>query len=260
MNKLPLVEKIFRPKTLLPPTVLLTTNHLLVVNKSPGWLTVPTDDGWDPKCLVGHLQKLKLGGGSNKEWLNPLHRIDQPCSGLVVLGKTKRACQRIQPLWRAGKVKKTYLVVLSEQHNPFPNWTKIGAHMIVVKKGAKKHLKQTVQFTDQIYPNTKYCELTYRSLSPTVIQVTTNQGARHMVRGLLGYYGYRIAGDLRYGANQALEDQSVALHAQSITFPPELALGNLETKYFEAPIPKTWKKYFGVTQDQVTNWIQDNEK
>jgi len=257
MNKLPLVPRLFRPKDLVAPTVIFATNHLLIVNKSPGWLTVPTDKGWDQKSLIHRLQNLELGGGSKKDWLTPLHRIDQPCSGLVVLGKTTKACQRIQPLWRDGKVKKTYLVVLSQPHAQSHGWSNLEGHMIITSKKSLGSHKQAVQFTNEPYPNTKYCQMRYRSLSPTLLQVSTNQGARHMVRALLHFHGYRLAGDLRYGANRALEDHSVALHAFSIVFPNELSLGDLEQKYFEAPIPATWEQYFGITQDHVNGWRKE---
>jgi 23S rRNA pseudouridine1911/1915/1917 synthase len=255
--RLPIIKKVFRPKTLLEPTVLFSSNHLLVVNKPPGWTAIPIDNGWDEKSLTHHLQRQKLGGGSKSIFLNPLHRIDQPCSGLVVLGKSKKAGMRIQPLWEKGKVQKSYLVVLSDDHDPTEGWKVLGGHMIKPKKSAPQHDKRTVQFTNEAYPNTKFCELKYRSLSPTLLEVSTNQGARHMVRALLSFYGHTVAGDLRYGANRPLEDYSVALHASSITFPRELSLGNLEKKTFQAPIPETWKDYFGISQEQVDYWLMD---
>jgi 23S rRNA pseudouridine1911/1915/1917 synthase len=256
--KLPIIKKIFRPKTLVEPTVLFSTNHLLIVNKPPGWTAVPTDSGWDEKSLIHHLRSQLLGGGSKSNYLNPLHRIDQPCSGLVVLGKTKKAGERIQPLWADGKVQKTYLVVLSDDHDQTNGWKFISGHMLQPKKSAPQHEKRTVQFTNEPYPNTKYCELKYRSLSPTLLEISTKQGARHMVRALLSFYGHTVAGDLRYGANRALEDQSVALHASSIEFPRELSLGTLQQRSFEAPIPETWRNYFGISQAQVDHWLMDS--
>ena len=41
-------------------------------------------------------------------------------------------------------------------------------------------------------------------------------------------------------------DQSVALHAFRLSLSPSLKLGSLDTFDFEAPIPATWKTYFGM--------------
>jgi 23S rRNA-/tRNA-specific pseudouridylate synthase len=111
-----------------PPTILYQNNHLLVVHKPPGWHAIPnsspigtttttpstgmTEEEVEKedrcsgvvhdtsKCLLTYLsQQRKLGGGSNKEYLKPLHRIDQPCTGLLLYGKTTKAASRIQTLF-----------------------------------------------------------------------------------------------------------------------------------------------------------------
>jgi 23S rRNA-/tRNA-specific pseudouridylate synthase len=112
-----------------PPAVLFSNNHLLVVNKPPGWCAAPNADasiallddddgasriGTPPttgKCLLSHLQHLQLGGGSQRTFLVPVHRLDQPCSGVQLYAKTSRAASRIQRQWR-DLVKKSYLAVL----------------------------------------------------------------------------------------------------------------------------------------------------
>ena len=95
-----------------PPDVIYSDNHILVVNKPPGWLSVPNPRP-SQKCLLSHLKRSKLGGGSKKDFLMPLHRIDQPCSGVLMFGKTSKAASRITTLWKKKKVKKEYLVVVS---------------------------------------------------------------------------------------------------------------------------------------------------
>jgi len=98
------------------PTILFESNHLLVVNKPVGWHSVPNQGqpSNDPKCLLQYLVQQQLGGGSQRSFLKPLHRIDQPCSGVLLLGKTSRAASRIQTAWK--HVQKTYLVVVPVPH------------------------------------------------------------------------------------------------------------------------------------------------
>ena len=116
-----------RASNLERPTVLYQSNHLLAVNKPAGWHSIPndpsgsTDEGGDDKCLLTYLMKERCGGGSNNSFLLPMHRLDQPCSGVVLLAKTKRAASRIQTRWAARSlsqkeplktVQKSYICVI----------------------------------------------------------------------------------------------------------------------------------------------------
>ena len=105
-----------------------------------------------------------------------------------------------------------------------------------------------------------------------LLSVTTDTGAKHQVRALLGLAGGTpIAGDLRYGNNhnsqyhnknsgyqqgkvdRPLPDGSVALHARSV-FLPTVSLGGmdfLEDEPFVASIPKQWRHFFGICEDDV---------
>jgi hypothetical protein len=94
-----------------------TSNHLIAVNKPPGWQSVPniSTSAFIPhkqpkKCLLTYLKHDEQGGGLDSSFLLPLHRLDQPCSGLILYGKTSKAASRIQSKWKF--VDKTYLVVV----------------------------------------------------------------------------------------------------------------------------------------------------
>lgn len=66
--------------------------------------------GYNSKCLLTYLTRHELGGGSTRTYLKPLHRLDQPCSGILLLGKTTKAASRVQSAWK--DVDKTYYVVV----------------------------------------------------------------------------------------------------------------------------------------------------
>ena len=58
---------------------------------------------------------MRLGGGSNSDYLSPTHRIDQPCTGLVLFAKNKKAASRVAAAWKGGRVSKTYLCVVEAE-------------------------------------------------------------------------------------------------------------------------------------------------
>jgi len=109
---------------LLPPTILHSNNHIVVVNKPPGWHSVPNNydnsvatndknnNNQIQKCLLTHLQDTRQGGGTLQKFLKPVHRIDQPCSGIMIWAKTTKAAERLAKVWKAKQVIKTYVCLI----------------------------------------------------------------------------------------------------------------------------------------------------
>ena len=65
---------------LLEPSIVFSNNHLLLVNKPPGYHSQPNESpalGNNSKCMLTKLRSLRLGGGSSKDFLLPMHRLDQ---------------------------------------------------------------------------------------------------------------------------------------------------------------------------------------
>lgn len=276
------------------PQVLYSDNHLLVINKTPGWHVVPNnykgDDG-SRKCLLTFLKAQKYGGGSKKDFLLPCHRIDQPCSGVVIMAKTSKAASRITTVWKQQQVIKTYLCLLSSsisshecldilQRNslsPSSNndnndgmfrlqgWMDAKKQPPKRKNRSRDNLSQSVGWSVIIHSQrphqqgknqSKLVCCDWKAIGNNLILVRTHQGSRHLVRALLAQVGGQaILGDLRYGrTRQALPDRSVALHARSIDLPTSLVLGAdglSQPRRFVAPIPLTWTRCGGWTEEQI---------
>lgn len=249
------------------PTVIYSDNHLLVVNKPPGWHSVPNPD-FSPKCILSRLKNLHLGGGSKRDFLLPLHRIDQPCSGLLMLGKTSKAASRITKLWKKKSVEKHYLVVVPSQRLMDLRQKSMALeNSWFTLKGILQSRKLKDQRSVAIRPVPKSLPDDGRLVSVdckmvqtnpidnpyAVVLVRTSEGARHMIRALLAQVGMcPIEGDLRYNSTaMTLSDQSVALHAYRIILDDRLQLGSLKTHEFVAPIPPTWGRFFGILPEHI---------
>lgn len=103
------------------PQIIFSNNHVLVVNKPPGWHSVPNESfsytstkikSTNNKCLLQYLKRKSLGGGSQSDFLLPMHRLDQPCSGCILYAKTSKAATRITTAWKQGKVIKEYWCIV----------------------------------------------------------------------------------------------------------------------------------------------------
>jgi hypothetical protein len=100
--------------------------------------------------------KLQLGGGSRKDFLKPLHRINQPCSGVLLLGKTSKAASRITTLWKkklphggrywTGQLdaqNASSLIPKNDKAKKYPSWLPVGHNIcfglfLVVGRNYKK--------------------------------------------------------------------------------------------------------------------------
>ena len=304
------------------PKSIFSNHHLLVTNKPTGWLSIPSHNGpsssstgGNKKCLLTYLKRKGLGGGSNNDFLLPVHRLDQPCTGVLALAKNSKAASRIQKAWAKGQVLKEYLCVVESPVNALQNhsialpelqqllsrldendakrlcdlksssdsWGKLSwqqdekKNVFVISGRIRKSSgggRGSVQVTPvdmrselldraagsaaRSKSGDRICHLECRSLADVentvhLIAVRTSTGARHQVRALLSAVGGSpIAGDLRYGANGPLPDQSVALHARYL-FMPTVRLGStdLSSAPFEAPVPNSWKDFFGLTEGDL---------
>jgi len=272
--KLATPRRSFSSRQLPLPAVLYSNNHLLVIDKPAGWHSIPLENNnISRKCLLSWLKRQSLGGGSRRDFLLPLHRLDQPCTGILLMAKTSKAASRITKVWKNHEVSKEYSCVLlsnslaalkraSQQVDD--NWYELKGAMERSRKpgsvnmmplsrhdeSALMVLSETAVDPFHLHSRIRLCSIRWRmaedslgSMNPLIV-VQTVKGARHMVRSMLGQVGHApIGGDIRYGATHPLPDRSVALHASRVTLPDSLVLC-LDQKEFVAPLPKQWESWF----------------
>ena len=88
--------------------VLYVDNHLLAVVKEPGLPTQPVDD--QPNLLdLAKAWVKKTYHKPGAVFLEPIHRLDTPVSGLVLFARTSKALSRLQEMMRNQEIKKFYL-------------------------------------------------------------------------------------------------------------------------------------------------------
>jgi 23S rRNA pseudouridine1911/1915/1917 synthase len=211
------------------------------------------------------------GGGSQKDFLLPLHRLDQPCSGIQMYGKTSKAASRVQSKWK--EVAKLYICVLHHNNDKVlrqlqrlsslgapggkdrPAWYRLGGYLQTSKRTVTLHRHSLKSEQQRSEIHWRYLKRRSKYYSP--IAVMTQQGHRHMIRALLGQ-ACPIAGDLRYGSQEALPDQSVALHSFALQLPLSLQLGSVEPgRIFQAEVPEMWEKWFGISQEAIGKELGD---
>lgn len=219
-------------------TVVYEDNHIIVVNKTASEIVQADKTGDTPLSeTVKQYLKEKYQKPGNV-FLGVTHRLDRPVSGLVIFAKTSKALTRLNEMFRAGEVKKTYWAVV--KNAPKESEGEL-VHFLV------RNEKQNKSYAyDKEVPNSKKAVLDYRLIGRSenyyLLEVDLKTGRHHQIRCQLAKMGCPIKGDLKYGSPRSNPDGSICLHARGVRFVHPVSKELIELK---APLPEgnLWKGF-----------------
>ena len=219
-------------------TVVYEDNHIIVVNKTASEIVQADKTGDTPLSeTVKQYLKEKYQKPGNV-FLGVPHRLDRPVSGLVIFAKTSKALTRLNEMFRAGEVKKTYWAVV--KNAPKESEGEL-VHFLV------RNEKQNKSYAyDKEVPNSKKAVLDYRLIGRSenyyLLEVDLKTGRHHQIRCQLAKMGCPIKGDLKYGSPRSNPDGSICLHARRVRFVHPVSKELIELK---APLPEgnLWKGF-----------------
>ena len=219
-------------------TVVYEDNHIIVVNMTASEIVQADKTGDTPLSeTVKQYLKEKYQKPGNV-FLGVTHRLDRPVSGLVIFAKTSKALTRLNEMFRAGEVKKTYWAVV--KNAPKESEGEL-VHFLV------RNEKQNKSYAyDKEVPNSKKAVLDYRLIGRSenyyLLEVDLKTGRHHQIRCQLAKMGCPIKGDLKYGSPRSNPDGSICLHARRVRFVHPVSKELIELK---APLPEgnLWKGF-----------------
>ena len=206
--------------------ILFEDEHIIVLNKQAGLLSVATDK-LEPDTLHSRcVEYLKIS--NEKAWAYIVHRLDRETSGVMILAKNEKHKKYLQEQFANREVHRIYhALVEGEPAN------KSGTiHEWLVED---KFLR--VKSTSKRTPNAKEA-ITHWNIedsdgTASLIQLTIETGRRHQIRVGLANIGNPVIGDEQHGA-KGNPIGRIALHA---TFLELLHPKTDDPIRFEAPIP-----------------------
>ncbi len=186
--------------------IVYKNNQLLACNK-PAGVPVQPDRAGSPD-LQGVMRHYTKG------FLQAIHRLDQPVSGVNLFARTPKALADLSAQFKDRKVEKRYLAVVS-QAPPMEKGTL--SHHLLKKKGDTK--------TSVVPPETegaKTAHLIYSILGESdryfLLDIHLESGRYHQIRAQLAAIGCPVKGDIKYGFKRANADRSIHLHAWRLHF------------------------------------------
>jgi 23S rRNA pseudouridine1911/1915/1917 synthase len=194
--------------------VVYEDNHLIAINKLCGEI-VQGDKTGDESMLETIRNFIKARDGKpGNVFLEAVHRIDRPVSGVVLFAKTSKGLSRMNKLFQEGEVQKLYWAVVDKI--PPQNIETLKHYMV---RNPKKN--KSYAFTES-KPNRKEARLTYKLVGSTgryyLLEVELYTGRHHQIRAQLAKAGLSIRGDLKYGAPRSNPDGGINLHARTLQF------------------------------------------
>ena len=218
--------------------VLYEDNHLLVVNKPNNMLVQPDNTG---DMALEELAKQYIKIKYKKPgavFLNAVHRIDRPVSGVIIFARTSKALTRLNEQFRSKEIKKKYWVIV--KNRPPKESDTLTDY---IRRDAKTNKSYVCKKDDK---EAKEASLTYKLIASSdnyhLLEIDLHTGRHHQIRCQLANIDCAIKGDLKYGAPRSNKDGGISLHARSVELFHPITK---ETISVVAPVPddNLWKDF-----------------
>ncbi len=175
------------PAVSMPPVV-FEDEHLLVVDK-PAGMAAHGGSG----ISFGAIETIRVAR-PNQPFLELAHRLDRDTSGLLLLGKSRRALLQLHAALRQGQVEKHYLTLVAGL------WLNDRQHvkLALSRGGAGTAGKVRVDPEAGSASHTVF-ELRERFQRFALLDAELRTGRTHQIRVHLKHLGFPIVGDDKYG-------------------------------------------------------------
>ncbi|CAA0243969.1 RNA pseudouridine synthase [Tenacibaculum maritimum] len=182
-----------------PLKILFEDAYLAIIYKPPGILVSGNSFATIDNALLQNLKKSTLSDAVRPR---PVHRLDYPTSGLLLVGKTSTSITALNQLFEHKQIQKTYHAVALGKMEQYGT-----INFPINNKKALTHYKVL-----QTVPSHRFKFLNLVELSPKT-------GRKHQLRKHLLAINSPILGDKDYYiSNLILKGKGLYLHASSVSF------------------------------------------
>lgn len=212
-----------RPTIELKLEVLFEDEYLAIIYK-PAGMEVSGNRKWTLENALSSNLKPSVEPDALK-FPEPIHRLDYPTSGALLIGKTATTVTALNKLFEERKVQKVYHAVAIGKMNAFG----------IIETPIDGKSSKSVFTVLQTVASERFAYLNLAKLEP-------HTGRRHQLRKHLAQMGNPILGDRDHGIEGLiLNGKGLYLHASSLLFQHPITKQEL---FIEAALPKKFRKLF----------------
>ncbi len=213
----------------LPFDILYEDNHIIVVNKPSGLLTIATNKEKD-KTLYHIVREYLISKNKNSK-VFIIHRLDKDTSGIVVLAKDEKTKKKLQENWNEYVSLREYVAVV------YGKMKKDKDKIIQKLKETKTNLVYVSHNDEGKEAITNY-KVIKSNDDYSLLSINIETGRKNQIRVALATLNNPIVGDKKYGDKKDKHTR-LYLHANRLKmYYPELKKDIL----FETPTPNEFKK------------------
>ncbi len=191
--------------------ILYQDEAVLVVNKPAGLMVEPDRNG-HPNLLQQVKRYLKKDSSKNEIYVQHLHRLDRPVSGIVLFAKQQAILKNLSEQFAQREVRKYYQALTEKQPE-----LKIGK----LEHWHRKEKKKAVLYNNKV-EFAEHAQLSYEVLDYSsdryLWNIELHTGKYHQIRAQLASDGCPILGDSLYGSTLPYFPNQIALHACKLVF------------------------------------------
>lgn len=193
-------------KKTLPFEVLFEDEHIVVVNKPSGLLTIATTK--EKERTLYHIVREYLVSKDKNARVFIVHRLDKDTSGVVVLAKDEKTKNQLQENWNEYVTLREYVAVvhghLKESNGRVvQNLMETKTNLVYVARGNEG--KEAITNYKVIKENEKY----------SLVSVSIETGRKNQIRVAFQSMKHPIVGDKKYG-DKSDKETRLYLHANRL--------------------------------------------
>lgn len=216
-------------KHTLPFDILFEDDHIIVVNKPSGLLTIATAK--EREKTLFHIVREYLVSKDKHAKVFIVHRLDKDTSGIVVLAKDEKTKNKLQENWNEYVSLREYVAVVHGKLN------KESDRIVLHLKETKTNLVYVSRDNDGKEAITNYKVIKENDLY-SMVSITLETGRKNQIRVAFNTLRHPIVGDKKYG-NIKDKESRLYLHANRLKmYYPEIKKDIL----FETATPNEFKK------------------
>ena len=189
-------------------TILYEDDVILVCNKAAGLMVEPDRNNF-PNLLQEVKNYLKASTGEKTPYVQHLHRLDRPTSGIVLFTKQKEYLKNLSEQFAQRTVSKFYVALTKnapkEMSGKLEHWhRKEKKKAVLVPEGTPFAEKAILEYT--VKPHGDFF----------LWEIKMQTGKYHQIRVQLASLACPILGDELYGSTETYKPNAIALHAAKL--------------------------------------------
>ena len=204
--------------------ILYEDDHIIVIDKPPGLLTMATDEEKDRTAY--RIMNDHVRARNPKARVFIVHRLDRETSGLMMFAKTEAIKRQLQDNWTEAILERSYIALVEgavkEEQATIKTWLKENATMTMFVSRPGEGMIAITHY-----------HVIKKTPEYSLLAVQLETGRKNQIRVHMQSIGHSVVGDKRYGSHKN-PIARLGLHAHILSFTHPITN---EILRFETAIP-----------------------